>query len=391
MSGVLYARVDGQWVPLASGHIGPYDHPPAYIGPRRDGQPTLASFSHVDLGGSIGYGVEPSGTLTAIVGQGQRLNFFEAVGPLGGPPSSHRVLGSVYWGGEGGVLDIGGLSIGDHPTQSGAWHAGIWPTAATAQSQYLLLNNKVDNSTLVNSAGTLGLRINNVDQVALYGTHTSMTRVPVRVQNVNLGVGDQEPANGQWSEAHLFTSSTSTHSRIAMRGGNLAVQLRAYNGQNYIGGLSGDNTAWMAFAGLAYINQSSATIKRRIRTLRPQRERIVVQRDPRSDEVEQPDIMALRPVAFRMKVGAKYVDEAGATYDAPLDTWTGFEGQRERLGLIAEDVAHIIPSAVAHNDDGTAAGIMYDQITVALLDHVQRLTETVETLRYRIAELEARP
>jgi hypothetical protein len=77
--------------------------------------------------------------------------------------------------------------------------------------------------------------------------------------------------------------------------------------------------------------------------------------------------------------------------DEPLDTVAGRESHRERLGLIAEDVEHVVPSAVSHAPGGEAAGIDYAQITVALLDHVQELTRTVETLRYRITELEARP
>jgi hypothetical protein len=74
--------------------------------------------------------------------------------------------------------------------------------------------------------------------------------------------------------------------------------------------------------------------------------------------------------------------------DEPLDTVAGHEAHRERLGLIAEDVQHVVPSAVSHGPGGEASGIDYAQITVALLDHVQELTRTVETLRYRITELE---
>ena len=67
----------------------------------------------------------------------------------------------------------------------------------------------------------------------------------------------------------------------------------------------------------------------------------------------------------------------------------GSEGHRERLGLVAEDVETVIPSAVSHGAEGNVVGIDYAQVTVALLAHVQRMTEEMATMRYRITELEA--
>ena len=59
-----------------------------------------------------------------------------------------------------------------------------------------------------------------------------------------------------------------------------------------------------------------------------------------------------------------------------------------RFVIIAEEVETVIPSAVMHNSHGDTMAIDYAQVTVALLDHVQRLTDEVATLRYRITELE---
>ena len=104
--------------------------------------------------------------------------------------------------------------------------------------------------------------------------------------------------------------------------------------------------------------------------------------------------MALRPVAFRPKAPASHPvkNEQGeweGGEDWPLDSWWGHEGHRERLGLVAEDVETVIPSAVSHGAEGNVVGIDYAQVTVALLAHVQRMTEEMATMRYRIAELEA--
>jgi hypothetical protein len=128
---------------------------------------------------------------------------------------------------------------------------------------------------------------------------------------------------------------------------------------------------------------SALAVKKDVRSLRPERERIFVHRDPESDVVEQPDIMALRPTVYRSRRLMQLGDE-----DHPDGTPLGRETRRERMGLIADEVQHVIPSAVMHDHEGEVVGIFYDQITVALLDHVQELTRTVETLRYRVTELE---
>ena len=129
---------------------------------------------------------------------------------------------------------------------------------------------------------------------------------------------------------------------------------------------------------------SALATKKDVRLLRPERERIVVRRDPTSDVVEQPDIMALRPIVYRSRNLMQLGEE-----DYPDGTPLGQETRRERMGLIADEVQHVIPSAVMHDSEGEVVGIHYDQITVALLDHVQELTRTVETLQRRITELEA--
>ena len=72
-----------------------------------------------------------------------------------------------------------------------------------------------------------------------------------------------------------------------------------------------------------------------------------VHRDPASDIVEQPDIMALRPTVYRSRKLMQLGDE-----DYPDDTPLGRETRRERMGLIADEVQYVIPSAVMHDFDG---------------------------------------
>lgn len=143
-----------------------------------------------------------------------------------------------------------------------------------------------------------------------------------------------------------------------------------------------NSSAFTPIGALRFDVMSTATIKRGVRSLRPERERINVRLDPAADTVTHPDVMALRPVAFRHKQPAQR--PGGEEFDGII----GAESKRERLGLIAEEVQHVIPSAVSHDADGACIGIDYSQITVALLDHVQRLTDEIATLRYRVAELE---
>ena len=81
-------------------------------------------------------------------------------------------------------------------------------------------------------------------------------------------------------------------------------------------------------------------------------------------------------------MGLYGLDEAIRAFSGPIfGTCAGMIVlDRERLGLIAEQVESVLPSAVDHNADGEVLGIDYAQVTVALLDHVQQLTKRIEML-----------
>ena len=167
-------------------------------------------------------------------------------------------------------------------------------------------------------------------------------------------------------------------------------------------GINNQSTGYCSFMGAAYQDISTIRIKKDVRSL-TERDILPTRLDPFTDTVDDvPDIMSLNPVVYRNKVGqleivpthpsgdyATVDIEDPTTFESvPRQDIHGTESRRERLGLIAEEVQFVIPSAVVHDIGLEAQAIDYSQVTVALLSHVQRLTEEVATLRYRIIELE---
>jgi hypothetical protein len=213
-------------------------------------------------------------------------------------------------------------------------------------------------------------------------------------------------ASDAWNYAHLLgypTINNGQQSRLALHSPGVAPQLRATGSQGErLVVINNQSSDYAPIAAAAHENISTIRIKKDVRSLR-ERDFLPVHLDPFVDTVDDlPDIMSLNPVVFRRKTGDLQIvptDSRGDYATVDIDDPTTFESiertdlmgqesRRERLGLIAEEVQHVIPSAVNHDIDAAALAIDYAQVTVALLDHVQRLTEEVATLRYRIAELE---
>lgn len=85
----------------------------------------------------------------------------------------------------------------------------------------------------------------------------------------------------------------------------------------------------------------------------------------------------LRPVRFRYRPHDGVTDEAMDAHIAPS------------LGLIAEEVAPLIPEAVAANDQGEPEAIDPNAMIGALVGAVQALTARVEQLQAEVADLKA--
>ena len=372
--GVLNAKVGGEWVPIAPGIASSrLVLDPAYVGPRRDGASWVAQYDSTYFQGRHGLQIVEDGSIGAVVSTG--LPFY--VTQVAADGLTEDWIASI----SKNKFQITDMCFGVHPTYN--TYMGWWPNSSP--NNYILISGGAQE-TLVNAAtgGSVSLRVNNADilrafagVVAITGHMTATYVTP----------------NESWNEAQLHGATSATTSRMSLYVPGYAPQWRAHTS---IGDkmccVNNPGNAYANVIAAAYDTGSTATIKRGIRSLRPQRERIVVRHDPFSDVVAEPDIMALRPVAFRPREDPQRItaDKRGCEPE-PLDSVFGKEGRRERLGLIAEDVEHVIPSAVSHDVDGNCVGIDYAQITVALLDHVQRLTEEIATLRYRVAELEGVP
>ena len=58
------------------------------------------------------------------------------------------------------------------------------------------------------------------------------------------------------------------------------------------------------------------------------------------------------------------------------------------VGLIADDVAEVLPWAVFHDENGLVLGIHYERLALALLPALQRVTHDMELIAQRLAALE---
>jgi hypothetical protein len=77
-------------------------------------------------------------------------------------------------------------------------------------------------------------------------------------------------------------------------------------------------------------------------------------------------LMRLRPVTFRYETDKNPVD------------------QKRQYGLIAEEVAEVVPDLVAHSADGQIETVMYQFLAPMLLNEVQKQQRTIEALRTRL-------
>lgn len=349
---------------------------PAYVGPRL-ANPTDAWFGMGNGSVDIGYGVR-SNLVFASIPTGSTFGVY------------HPTAGLLAQVDTKGVLSQG-LRFGNSPPHGSTWKS-IWMDGYEAAGDYGLLF--APNSTMINSgvAGSVSIRTGNTDR-AVINSGSFSVNPPLNVNHIIKSEVNID-GSGSWANANVIARGMGGQGRIAVHAPGFAPQLRVYNMEgSIIICVSLDNTQYMPMGGSAFATMSSRKIKRAIRSLRPMPERVINRQPIDADEVAQPNIMDLRPAVFRPNVeritrlggedGTEIIDETNPVFVR--------EGLRERLGLIAEEVAEVIPSAVLHRADESALGIDYAQITVALLDHVQQLTDTVTALTNRISELEGTP
>ena len=380
-----------------------------------------AYFGHATQHGSVGFICLPAGANQVISAYNEAMRFYQRNSSGAG----HDLLGYVS---TARTTFNGWAMSSSHPVHGG--YASIWRDGNDAGDRYILLSTV--SETMLNAISAVYLRVSNstalTAQSGAVSVHVPLNTAAINASGLISSNGDGEntfygqPGRGKIHNGGRVWADTSINSGSWIYA-NILAQAMIYYGYgvriachlNGVGapqwrvtGNSGE--AWEAVTQNAdnwcnvvcadAVEVSALATKKDVRTLRPEREYISVFQDPEADTVEgAPDIMALRPVAFRRKKPMQRpvkIDPDGDPSDAktwgsedyPLDTVHGRESRRERLGLIADEVQHVIPSAIHHSDKGEVVGINWSQVTVALLDHVQELTRTIDTLQYRVAELE---
>ena len=290
---------------------------------------------------------------------------------------------------DGRIVGVGDWCLGAHPNQSS--YPAMWKKAYGATpgvGQYTFLAWDVHAVVNAEVGGVVASRINNTTRLSVANNEVVIHGIPTK--------SDYNPPNTEWNTAHFFAYPTAANyyqARMAFHSPGVAPQVRAVaTSGDKIGIINTNGTVFAPIEASAFTVGSTITEKHGIRSLR-EYEPIAVSHDPYTDTVPQPDIMSLRPIAFRPKTPAlriipldgddEYTPERHQI--VPEIGILGHEGTRERLGLIAEEVESVVPSAVTHDMYGNCIGIDYAQVTVALLDHVQQLTERIELLEARLA------
>ena len=251
----------------------------------------------------------------------------------------------------------------------------LWVNGEDSNGGYRLLSYGAE--TYVNATSAVGIRISNQDRCRI-GTQA------VEASNVKFQATYASPSH-QWNYAHLVAydwGGVGGHISMFHPSG-YATQIRCGPGRDSVDSVNWDQSNYSSLYCTFVYQTSALRFKKGVRALRPKRIPATVWHDSVTDEVALPNVMALRPVVYRAAdepMRVKYDGESEHEAEPePLDTVWGREYRRERLGLIADEVQHVLPSAVGHDADGEPEAIAYDQIIVALLDHVQQLTERLET------------
>ena len=357
---------------------------PAYAG-FREGLPTAARFGNVAGDPRMGFGVEADGNMTAIGPDGSGV-YMHARNPGN---TAWQNYAAFRWGPGGSFIQ--NVAIGAHPNLVS--RPAIWPTQDAAPNAYMLLGETDASHVYLNAKSAGHLRIANNESLSWADGGITCFAAPNPRQLSVHGIvwAERAAQSADWSTSQIVCRGMGDQGRVAIHCPGYAPQWRSTTSEGEM--MTAVNTTGAAYRPIgatAFTVVSSEHVKRSIRSLRQTAERIIVRRPVDSDVAELPNIMDLRPVAFRpredvvTKLGGK---DGMETVPEDCDVFVR-EATRERIGLIAEEVAEVIPSAVSHRRDGSAVGIDYAQVTVALLDHVQQLTNEVSTLRRRVAQLE---
>ena len=373
---MLYAKVGGNWVPIT---VGGTVTPPAEAGPRV-GSPTDARFGNLAASKDLGFmsGVNGNNYIITQAG-GYGLEIYELSGT-----TTYTSIAN-FKGAWARIGTGGGWGVGPHPAATS--YMGLWRAGNETIESYVLLARSIETLLNVPAGGTIALRVGNSDKLTVVASKLQTNQAQFSaLRTITSASWAESQVLAECESGASYNAHISIHQYYAP-----TIRVAQGSGERFLVASESGQT-YCPIAASAFEVGSALATKHDVRTLHPQRERIVVHHDPFMDEVPDVDVMALRPVIFRRNGGPpNHVEHGMEPVPDPLDSSFGIQATRQRLGLIADEVQHVIPSAVAYDVDRQPTGIDYAQITVALLDHVQRLTDEVATLRYRIAELEGAP
>jgi Chaperone of endosialidase len=88
------------------------------------------------------------------------------------------------------------------------------------------------------------------------------------------------------------------------------------------------------------------------------------------------DVLALRPVIY---------DRKATEVDGEM-----VEGAKDEFGLIAEEVAEVLPEAIVYDREGRIDSVRYDLLAVALVPVLREQRDHIAALEARLSALEAR-
>ena len=207
-------------------------------------------------------------------------------------------------------------------------------------------------------ANTGGLRNSSIGYRALRNTTGSD----------NIGLGYRAGFENLAGDGNIFIASEGLPGEANLDT-TIRIGTQGTHTRTFVGGISGVNVSGAAVLvnanGQLGVNLSTRAHKQDIQDLEPFAERL----------------LALRPVAFR------YKEHAAADPAAPVE-----------FGLIAEEVAEVLPELVLYGEDGKPLTVKYHLLSSLLLGELQQQDRRVAMLqaelaavRRRLAALESQP
>lgn len=193
---------------------------------------------------------------------------------------------------------------------------------------------------------------NDKDVNGAYG----ITSAPSERAKVDIDVGRQDATT--WDNSGIVVHGSAYRNGITIHAGNVAPVLKVYADAEVLQARNNPDTGFVPLRASEFQVWSTRASKKSVRDLERAGEKVA----------------RLHPVRFKRPAGPR-VD--GSSPEGPDRR----NGEADKLGLIAEDVAEVMPEAVVWGADGQPEALDYAAIVAALLKAHQELAEEVARLR----------